>query len=207
MQQGLIDYNPQMETLEYDFEPPSSEAEAEVFSEAEQLELAAELLEVRDEAELEQFLGDLIKKGGSALGRVVTSNVGQSVGGLLKSAAKQALPAAEATLGSALPGRFGAQIGDGLASLAGSAFGLELEGLSPEDQEFEAARQFVRLAAETVKNATENGNLRSSSLAPHKGALAAFENAARKHAPGFASGGANSGHWKRQGRNILIVEL
>lgn len=201
MRQGLIDYNPQMETFEYDFESTSSQAEAEVFSEVEQLELAAELLEVRDEAELEQFLGDLIKQGGSALGRLVASNVGQSVGGLLKSAAKQALPAAGAALGGALGGPVGFRIGSGLVNLAGTAFGLELEGLSPEDQEFEAARQFVRLAGETLKNATEEQNRISSD---GKDAFAAFQSAARKHAPGFASGGANSGRWQRQGRNILI---
>ena len=40
-------------------------------------------------------------------------------------------------------------------SMAGKALGLELEGLNAEDREFEAARQFVRFAGETVKNAID----------------------------------------------------
>lgn len=46
-------------------------------------------------------------------------------------------------------------IGSNLASVAGSALGLELEGLSPEDREFEAAKQFVRFAGQTVSNARQ----------------------------------------------------
>ena len=48
---------------------------------------------------------------------------------------------------------FGASIGSGLASAAGRVFGLELEGLSREDQEFETAKRFVRFASEAVKDA------------------------------------------------------
>ena len=94
MSNRLMDFNPQMETFEYEFESGTAQSESEVFNEAEQMELAAELLEVRDEAELEQFLGSLIKKAGSALGKVVKSPVGKAIGGFLKSAAKKALPMA-----------------------------------------------------------------------------------------------------------------
>ncbi len=67
MSSNLAEYTPQMESFEYDFE--SEAGSGEVFSEAEQMELAAELLEIRDEAELDQFLGDLIKKTGSGHGK------------------------------------------------------------------------------------------------------------------------------------------
>ena len=65
MNNGLAEYNPQMESFEYEFE--SENSESGVFNESEEMELAAELLEVRDEAELEQFLGSLFKKIGSGL--------------------------------------------------------------------------------------------------------------------------------------------
>ena len=102
MSNRLMDFNPQMETFEYEFESGAAQSESEVFNEAEQMELAAELLEVRDEAELEQFLGSLIKKAGSALGKIVKSPVGQAIGGFLKSAAKKALPSTP-KINSAIP--------------------------------------------------------------------------------------------------------
>jgi len=200
MSNRLMDFSPQMETFEYEFESGTAQSESEVFNEAEQMELAAELLEVRDEAELEQFLGSLIKKAGRAIGKVVKSPVGQAIGGFLKSAAKKALPIAGAALGGMVGGPIGAKIGSGLANVAGGALGLELEGLSNEDREFEAARQFVRFAGETVKNATA-----APGANPVAAARMAIQQAAQKHAPGFAASGAKSGRWRRQGRNILVI--
>lgn len=202
MSNGLAEYNPQMESFEYDFEAENSESG--VFNESEEMELAAELLEVRDEAELEQFLGDLIKKAGSAIGKVVKSPIGQAIGGVLKAAAKKALPIAGTALGGMFGGPLGAKIGGGLASMAGNALGLELEGLSGEDREFEAAKQFVRFAGDTVKNAVAQpqGN-------PAAAAGAGAQLAAQVHAPGLlgsgASRGAASGHWVRRGGNIVVV--
>ena len=42
-----------------------------VFSEQQELELASELLEITNEAELNQFIGSLIKKAGKAVGSAV----------------------------------------------------------------------------------------------------------------------------------------
>jgi hypothetical protein len=191
-----------MESFEYDFEAENSESG--VFNESEEMELAAELLEVRDEAELEQFLGDLIKKAGSAIGKVVKSPIGQAIGGVLKTAAKKALPLAGTALGGMFGGPLGAQLGGSLANMAGGALGLELEGLSGEDREFEAAKQFVRFAADTVKNAVAQPQSN-----PVAAAAAAIQQAAKVHAPGLlgsgASHGATSGHWVRQGANIIVV--
>jgi hypothetical protein len=47
---------------------------------------------VRDEQELDQFLGTLIKQASRALGRLVGSPDGQAIGSILKGAAKQLLP-------------------------------------------------------------------------------------------------------------------
>jgi hypothetical protein len=94
------EYNPEMEAFEseqFEYEAPWG---SEVFSEAELMELAAGLLEVSDEAELDRFLGSLIKKAGQAIGKVVQSPVGKAIGGVLKGVAKQALPIAGTALGT-----------------------------------------------------------------------------------------------------------
>lgn len=202
MNNGLAEYNPQMESFEYEFEGENSESG--VFNESEEMELAAELLEVRDEAELEQFLGDLIKKAGNAIGKVVKSPIGKAIGGVLKAAAKKALPLAGSALGGMVGGPLGAQLGGGLASMAGSALGLELEGLSHEDQEFEAAKQFVRFAGDTVKNAVAQPQAN-----PVAAAGAGAKQAAQVHAPGLlgsgSPGGAASGRWVRRGGKIIVM--
>src|SRR5262249_13183079 len=143
-----------------------------------------ELLEVTNEQELEQFLGSVFKKIGGAVSKFAKSGVGKSVFGALKSVAKTALPIAGGALGTFFGGPIGATIGSNLAGMAGNALGLELEGLSQEDREFEAARQFVRFAGQTVQNAME--------AAPHADpgtvAHAATVDAARLHAPGILRG-------------------
>jgi hypothetical protein len=62
-----------------------------------------------------------------------------------------------------------------LSSLARQVLGLELEGLSPEDREFKAIRQFVRFAGETMKNVGED----SKRTNPHEMAHRAAAEAAR----------------------------
>jgi hypothetical protein len=109
-------------------------AETGVFSEADEMQLAAELLEVTSESELDRFLGGLIMKAGQTVGLFVSSPVGQQLGRFLKGAAKRALLMVHSVIG----GDFGlssAQMGSPVASTAGRIFGLELEGMSQEDQE------------------------------------------------------------------------
>lgn len=200
--------NEQFEQFEY------GEAEwGEVFNEGEVMELAAELLEVTNEAELDRFLGKLIKKAGSALGKVVKSPIGQAVGGVLKGVAKKALPIAGGALGAYFGGPLGAKIGSGLASAAGSAIGLELEALSQEDREFEGGKQFVRFAANTVKNAVSV----PTAANPRSAAQMAANKAAQVYVPNLTGPGSTStmpsavpgkgrgGRWFRRGRNIIIV--
>jgi hypothetical protein len=92
-------------------------------------------------------------------------------------------------------------------------FGLELEGMSSEDQEFEVARRFVRLAgdaAEVALNAPPN-------VPPQQVAQTAIAAAAQKHAPGLLNGAAQgrgqpgqmkpSGRWIRRGRIIILTGL
>jgi hypothetical protein len=207
---NLTEYSPQMETFEFPQSELAGESESGVFGEALEMELASELLEITNEQELDHFLGNLIKKAGSAVGSFVNSPIGSAIGGVLKSAAKKALPIAGGALGAWVGGPLGAKIGSGLASMAGQALGLELEGLSQEDREFEAARQFVRWAGETSRNALTA----PSTADPVSIAKAAAAQAARLHAPGLVSGPtaptphrAHSGRWIRRGNNVLLIGI
>ena len=69
-----------LETDEYGFmgedEFYSGEGEG-LFSEADEMELAAELLEITDEQELDQFLGKLLKRAARTVGKAITSPVGR----------------------------------------------------------------------------------------------------------------------------------
>jgi len=208
MESGPFEFTAEGETFgEFQPEVGEFEGEQEVFQEGELQEIAAELLSVSNEQELNYFLGGLIKKAGSALGKVVRSPIGQALGGVLKKAAKTALPMAGAALGNlVLPG-VGGMIGGKLASAAGSMFGLELEGLSQEDREFEVAKQFVRLAGDATRTALNA----PPSVNPVAIAQNAVAQAAQKFAPGLASGpngllagGGASGRWVRRGRRIVL---
>lgn len=159
-----------------------------LLSEADEMELANELLGVSNEAELEQFLGDFIKKAAQAAGKVIRSPVGQAIGGVLKGVAKKALPLAGGAIGGYLGGPLGAKIGSGLATAGGKALGLEAE-MEQEDREFEGARQFVRLAADTVKKAVSA----PSNADPRSIAQSAAVAAARQFAPGLLGNGAGRG--------------
>jgi len=186
-------------------------AESGLLSETDEMQLASELLGVSTEAELDQFLGNLIKKASSAIGSVVRSPIGQAVGGVLKSAAKKALPLAGGALGGYLGGPLGAKIGSGFASAAGSALGLEAESMSQEEREFEGAKQFVRFAANTVQKAAAS----PMAANPAGAAQAAATSAARQFLPGLvgnagagagiaAAGRGQTGRWLRRGTKIVL---
>ncbi|HMW19404.1 MAG TPA: hypothetical protein PKD88_00185 [Nitrosomonas sp.] len=189
--------------------------EAGIFNESQAMELAAELLEVSSEEELDRFLGGLIKKAGQVAGKFIKSPVGQQLGGLLKGAAKQALPMVGSAIGGYFGGGSGAKIGSQVASTAGRIFGLELEGLSHEDQEYEAAKRFVQFAGTAAKNVA----LSPQAVNPKAVAQSAVAAAARQLAPGLVrnnpvvtSGpcsacgrGTMSGRWVRRGSKIILL--
>ncbi len=189
------------------------EGAGELFSEGELNEMAAELLSVAHEGELDHFLGDIFSKVAKAAGSFIKSPIGQALGGALKSVAKTALPIAGAALGNFVAPGIGGAIGGKLAGMAGSALGLELEGLSAEDREFETAKQFVRLAADAAQNTVGNTDVANAPSVAH----AALAQAADKFAPGLLDGpgahphngmhrhhGRASGRWIRRGNKIVI---
>lgn len=146
-------------------------------SEMQEMELAAELLSVTNEAELNQFLGGLIKKASG----FIKSPVGRALGGILKGVAKTALPIVGGAIGSFVAPGVGTAIGSSLGSAAGKLFGLELEGLSNEDREFEVARRVVRLGAVAARHAAAAPR----HIPPQHVARRAVTIAARRHAPGL----------------------
>jgi hypothetical protein len=185
------------------------------------MELATELLEITNEAELDQFLGKLIRKAGRAVGRAIKSPTGQALGGILKNAAKTTLPVVGGALGTAIGGPAGTALGSQLASLAGQRLGLEFESLDQEDQEFEGARRFVRTVGDAAKKAASI----AANVNPRSAAKSVLTAAAKKHAPGLldllgefedmpapastpssrmmATG--NSGRWIRRGQKIVLL--
>jgi hypothetical protein len=208
---------------EYEYAPEGS-----VFSEAQEVQLAEQLLELENEEELEQFLGDLIKKAGGAIGSLIKSPLGQALKGALTGVAGKILPAAGQAIGGIF-GSTGAKIGSQIGSAANSAFGMsEMEA---SEQEFEAAQTFVRMAGDAVRNAAQS----PPGANPHAVAHAALAQAAEVHAPGLSNaiatpqtfgtqsnfggmaagmlagaghghafGRGRSGHWERQGNKIIL---
>jgi hypothetical protein len=162
------------------------------FNEAEAMELASELLSVTSEAELNYFLGDLIKKGVGAVKGVINSPVGRALGQALKPIAKAALPLAGGALGGLIGGPAGAALGGSLASKAGSLLGLELEGLSQEDREFETAKQFAHLAGATAAHAARAA-AEHPHAHPHAIARHAVAKAAQTYAPGLLNKAPGAG--------------
>jgi hypothetical protein len=144
-------------------------------------ELASELLEIRSDQELDHFLGNLFNKVASTVGKVIDSPVGQALGGMLKQVAKKALPIAGGALGSLVGGPVGGMVGGKLASMAGDAFGLEVEGLSREDRDFEMARRYVRFASHAARRAAGA----PLHVDPTIVARAAVLDAAKRYAPGL----------------------
>jgi len=195
--EGEYEYEDEGE-FEFEFEGP--------FDEAEEMELAAELLEVADDDELEYFLGKLFKKVSRRARKAFRSPAFRALGGSLKGLAKKALPVVGGALGSIVAPGAGTAVGSALGSAAGRIFGLELEGLSPEDQEFEVARRFVRLAGDAAKVVAKA----SPSVPAKQVAKAAVAAAVRKHAPGLTVKSRRPGRhgrrgmWIRRGRTIIL---
>jgi uncharacterized protein (DUF697 family) len=184
------------------------------FNEMQELELASELLSVGNEAELNQFLGNFIQKAGSAIGSFVSSPTGQALGGILKQAAKKALPVVGSAIGGYFGGSTGADVGGRLASTAGNILGLEFQEMNQEDREFEVARRFVRFGGATVRKAAQRPvGTNPVSVARQAAALAAQMYlpgllgvyGAAPETPSCSCGSGRSGRWYRRGNKIILV--
>ena len=201
----LLEYTPDMEFLD----PALSHAGSDQNNLHAAMAFGAGLLEVNTEAELARFLTDLVSFVGAAAGSTPAAPLRLSLVRVLGRAARHLLPISTAQAALAT------YTDDAHAdpkTRAARIFGLELEGLSPEDKEFEIAQQFIRLASDTIRNAiapsalagqaiSESGNLQAS-------VEAALQLAARRYAPGLlkadAQVPASGGRWQRHGRRITV---
>lgn len=170
-----------------------------------EIAMASELLEVQTEAELEQFLGAVQRRAVGAAGRRGAGG-GRALRRALRQAARRALPAIGRAGGAPEANGYG-DPDEQQDRPAGSLFGLELEGLSREDREFEVARAFVRFAdAASHEAATAPGFLSAADVAK-----SAATSAAQQHMPGLLAsrpGGVQppegGGRWVRH-RNQIVV--
>jgi hypothetical protein len=198
---------------EFAYEDENEQDEYSQEGEDVEIQLAAELLSVSGEEELDQFLGKLMRRAAGAARGILSSPAGQQLKGLLRQAAKRALPIAGRAVGNYIGGASGGNFGATVASQAGQMFGLEVEGLSAEDQEFQVARRVVRLA----NDATQRIAATRSAANPRQAATTALSAAAARHAPGLirpmpraggpviTTGGGASGRWiRRRGRIVLF---
>lgn len=180
----LTEYSPQLEFTSETLPEFEEESGRSIFDESQELNLASGMLEVVNEAELDHFLDDVIREAGVAIGSDVGPSDARAIGHVLKKAIHQILPPAGIDKDAIAGGSVGAQLGGGL-SAAGPMLGLELEGLSPEDGEFEAARQFLRFAGQTVKQAVEDASSSDPYHVAHDVAHRAATEAAGVFAPGL----------------------
>lgn len=193
-------------------------------TEAQEMELASQFLEVSSEEELEEFLGDLWKRTkatagdvSAAAGRAYKSDVVQrQVLPTLKSAARYFGPVAAGIGAERVAPGVGPWVAAGTKMLADQWLKEELEGLSGEDREFEIARRYIRFAIDALQRALETPPRVPQPVA----AQIAVAEAARTHAPGLvpfvrelvsgaaggngSNGGGSSGRWVRRGSSIVI---
>lgn len=195
-------------------EAPASYELAGEQQESYEAEMAGRLLEVSSEQELDRFLGSLLSRATSALS-LGNLDAGRALGGLLKSAAKQVLPRLGQTLGGYLSPS-GGQIGSRFGSFVGSQLGLELEGLSQEDREYEISRAFLRFANQAAQGAIAS----PPTVPPAQAALTAATSAAQQQLPGLlpliqqltppgapVAGAGQSGRWVRRGTRIVLMDV
>lgn len=187
------------------------EGETNGMSEEDELDLAAELLAVSDEQELDEFFRNLFKRAKSFAVPALKK--------YLKPLAKKVIPFAGRALGGFIGGPAGAAIGGKLGSYATTLFEVDFESMDGETQDLEVARRFVRFASAAANNAATSGPTGN----PTTIARAAVVRAAKAHAPGLirprgarvndrrGNGGAvsskdaNSGRWiRRDGRIVLL---
>jgi hypothetical protein len=178
MNRSLLDYRPSIAALE---QLTVSDGDVPLDDE---LRLAAELLEHSDAGELEVYVGKLVDRSASR----VPGHVRQALVEALARIGKPLLRQTDATPRAA----------------AGRVFGLELEGLSPEDQAFEVARHFARFATDAARRSGRAAGTGS----PRAVAARAVEAAANRFAPGLRAGRAHvrrpAGTWIRRGRQLIV---
>jgi hypothetical protein len=186
-------------------------------TEAQELALAAEVLEVSNQEELEQFLGDLWDATKTAASDAYNSSVVQAAIPGLKAVGAAVLPRAAGWLADRYAPGTGGIASAGVQTAVDQWLKEELEGLSGEDREFETARRYVRFVNDVFRRVTQVPDRVPAPLA----AQTVVRDAAREHVPGLVpflvqirdgrvpSGDLGveapaGGSWTRQGSSIVI---
>jgi hypothetical protein len=164
----------------------------------------------------------VLRSAVSAASNFARSDAGRAVGGILKTVARRALPQIGKAVGDYIVPGTGGALGQRGGRWLGSQFelGLQNEGLSAEDREYQTARTFVRFAADAARRAAQT----PTSVPPGVAAQRAIVTAGQRYLPGLvrpSSGtGApgrgqppsgqgrarrSTGRWVRRGNNIVIL--
>jgi hypothetical protein len=166
-------------------------------------ELAAELLELGSDQELDQFFGKIMK----GAKRFLKSPTGKMLTGALRGVAKTALPMAGKAVGNMFAPGLGGAVGGQVGGMLGSLF--ETEGLSEEEAELEIAKRVVRTAQQAARQVASDPRAVTD---PASAVRSAIGGALQAHLPGVlgsprASGGGSgqSGRWYRRGNRIVLT--
>ncbi len=213
--EGFGDDEYETEYDEYEFGGEELEGEYEgfelegVFSEAEEMELTNELLNVSSDAELDQFLGKAFKR----IARKVKKfrRYAKPAWSIFRKIGKRVLPYAGAAVGTYFGGPAGAAAGRRLGQFAGSRLEMELVGMNEEEQEFEVARRFVRSINAAAKQAVKA----PAGVNPNVVAQKAASSALKKYLPLGSKAGkvtskrirGRSGRWVRRGNSIVLLGI
>lgn len=179
------------------------------FSADREQELAMELLSVSSEAELEQFLGNVFSSVWKGVKKVASP-----LGGVLKAVAKRALPYVGGALGSLIPiPGVGTALGRAVGTVVSQALEMEFEGMAPQQQEFEMARRFVRLAGTAAQLAGQGDgspqSVRTAVLVATRRHVPALTRpptagAPVRHGAHAAMPSGATGRWRRRGNRIVL---
>ncbi|WP_156894765.1 hypothetical protein [Janthinobacterium sp. 1_2014MBL_MicDiv] len=190
MTSRLLAYRPEMELPE---SPDTLPLQHE-----DELALAAQLLEVQAPGRFDAFLARQL--AGTVAGRQVR-------GTPLERPLRQLLGRVVAPM---LPLHGGSA--QALKQRAAHIFGMELEGLSPEDKEFELARHVVHLIDAVNTELAQQGRA-AAARTPAARVEAAVLQAARTLAPGLLKHaaqtpgpGRDGGYWRREGGHIVVLD-
>lgn len=132
-----------------------AEHDETALSPAQEAEFAGQMLEINSEEELDEFLGKLVNFVGKAVQgvrRAANSPQGRALIEAVKPLARAALPTIGGAIGGAIAPGVGSQVGQALGTAASTLFETESSMMSEEEEEFENARRFVRLASAAAQD-------------------------------------------------------
>ncbi len=183
MDRRLLDYHPEIDAFMY----PARSAGATRGRVGDEVGDAAELLERLDAGEAESYLAELIDRVGLPRNQAVAT----ALASVVSNAATRLLR----------------RPGSNHTASAARVFDVELEGLSPEEQEFELARHLVRFAYEAARQIRKAPKAASPLATARRAASSAAQSLAPGLLPALGTTGRSAGRWLRRGREVVVLDL